>query len=335
MILKITYLTLLVFSLNLYSETSVENKNKRLNELSFSINPSIVKVHTANKQGNHGVGSGVVVAKDHVVTNCHVIADAKGIHVTKYGASYPPYALLADWRHDLCILKFEYLKLKPVTLASNNKLDYETEVFAKSYGGNTVKPHTTIGAVKGVFDLNGYKIIQSSAWFSLGASGGGLFNDKGELIGVTTFKTPGNSGSFYSVPVEVIKKMLEDNKELSITTAAESPFWDAPEKKLPFFMQVVGPIKKENWVKLKKISIKWIANKPGSYEAKYHLGLANYHLGKLKEAKVSLDKVIKINNKHLQAYLYLYEIAKSQGKNQEMDNYKKVVISLNGSLLDD
>ena len=106
MILKITYLTLLVFSLNLYSETSVENK--RLNELSFSINPSIVKVHTANKQGNHGVGSGVVVAKDHVVTNCHVIADAKGIHVTKYGASYPPYALLADWRHDLCILKFEY-----------------------------------------------------------------------------------------------------------------------------------------------------------------------------------------------------------------------------------
>ena len=100
-------------------------------------------------------------------------------------------------------------------------------------------------------------------------------------------------------------------------------------------MQVVGPLKKENWVKLKKISIKWIANKPGSYEAEYHLGLANYHLGKLKEAKVSLERVIKINNKHLQAYLYLYEIAKSQGKNQEMDNYKKVVISLDGTLLDD
>ena len=159
--LKITYLILLVFSLNLYSATPVENKNKRLNELSFSLNPSIVKVHTANKQGNHGVGSGVVVAKDHVVTNCHVIADAKGIHVTKYGVSYPPYALLADWKHDLCILKFEYLKLKPVSLGSNNKLQYETEVFGKNYGGNTVKPHTAIGAVKGIFDLNGYKIIQS------------------------------------------------------------------------------------------------------------------------------------------------------------------------------
>ena len=332
--LKITYLILLVFSLNLYSATPVENKNKKLNELSFSLNPSIVKVHTANKQGNHGVGSGVVVAKDHVVTNCHVIADAKGIHVTKYGVSYPPYALLADWKHDLCILKFEYLKLKPVNLGSNDKLQYETEVFGKNYGGNTVKPHTAVGAVKGIFDLNGYKIIQSSAWFSMGASGGGLFNDKGELIGITTFKTPG-LGSFYSVPVEVIKKLLAGNNDISITTAAESPFWDAPEKKLPFFMQVVGPIKKENWVKLKKISIEWIANKPDSYEADYHLGLANYRLGELKEAKISFGKVIERNNKHLQTYLHLYEIAKYEGENQEMDNYRKVVISLDGSLLND
>ena len=332
--LKITYLILLVFSLNLYSATPVENKNKRLNELSFSLNPSIVKVHTANKQGNHGVGSGVVVAKDHVVTNCHVIADAKGIHVTKYGVSYPPYALLADWKHDLCILKFEYLKLKPVNLGSNDKLQYETEVFGKNYGGNTVKPHTAVGAVKGIFDLNGYKIIQSSAWFSMGASGGGLFNDKGELIGITTFKTPG-LGSFYSVPVEVIKKLLAGNNDISITTAAESPFWDAPEKKLPFFMQVVGPIKKENWVKLKKISIEWIANKPDSYEADYHLGLADYRLGKIKEAKLSFSKVIERNNKHLQTYLHLYEIAKYEGENQEMDNYRKVVISLDDSLLAD
>ena len=332
--LKITYLILLVFSLNLYSATPVENKNKKLNELSFSLNPSIVKVHTANKEGNHGVGSGVVVAKDHVVTNCHVIADAKGIHVTKYGVSYPPYALLADWKHDLCILKFEYLKLKPVNLGSNDKLQYETEVFGKNYGGNTVKPHTAVGAVKGIFDLNGYKIIQSSAWFSMGASGGGLFNDKGELIGITTFKTPG-LGSFYSVPVEVIKKLLAGNNDISITTAAESPFWDAPEKKLPFFMQVVGPIKKENWVKLKKISIEWIANKPDSYEADYHLGLANYRLGELKEAKISFGKVIERNNKHLQTYLHLYEIAKYEGENQEMDNYRKVVISLDGSLLND
>ena len=100
-------------------------------------------------------------------------------------------------------------------------------------------------------------------------------------------------------------------------------------------MQVVGPIKKENWVKLKKISIEWIANKPDSYEADYHLGLADYRLGKIKEAKLSFSKVIEKNNKHLQAYLYLYEIAKSQGKEQEMNDYKKVVHLIDNSLLGD
>jgi tetratricopeptide (TPR) repeat protein len=100
-------------------------------------------------------------------------------------------------------------------------------------------------------------------------------------------------------------------------------------------MQVVGPIKKENWVKLKKISIEWTTNKPASYEAEYHLGLADYHLGRLKEAKISFNRVTRKNNKHLQAYLYLYEIAKSEGEKQKMDNYKKFIISLDGSLLND
>ena len=53
-------------------------------ELLFKLNSSVVKVNVATKSGGHGVGSGVVVAKDHIVTNCHVIADAQGVHVTKY-----------------------------------------------------------------------------------------------------------------------------------------------------------------------------------------------------------------------------------------------------------
>ena len=78
-------------------------------ELLIKLNSSVVKVNVATKNGGHGVGSGVVVAKDHIVTNCHVVANAQGVHVTKYGNSYAPFALLADWENDLCILKFKYL----------------------------------------------------------------------------------------------------------------------------------------------------------------------------------------------------------------------------------
>ena len=52
-------------------------------ELLFKLNTSVVKVNVATKSGGHGVGSGVVVAQDHIVTNCHVIANAQGVHVTK------------------------------------------------------------------------------------------------------------------------------------------------------------------------------------------------------------------------------------------------------------
>ena len=48
-------------------------------ELLFKLNTSVVKVNVATKSGGHGVGSGVVVAQDHIVTNCHVIADAQGV----------------------------------------------------------------------------------------------------------------------------------------------------------------------------------------------------------------------------------------------------------------
>ncbi len=325
--LKFICLCFLAFSVNLLAAPSPE--------VSLSLNPSIVKVHTANKQGNHGVGSGVVISKDHVVTNCHVIADAQGIHITKYGVSYAPYALLADWKHDLCILKFKYLDLQPVNLGKNEKLQYEAEVFNKSYGGNTIKPHTAIGSVKGIYELDNYKIIQSSAWFSLGASGGGLFNEQAELIGITTFKTPGNSGFFYSVPVEIIKEMMQKNEELLVTAAAESPFWDAPEDSLPFFMRVVGPINKENWARLKEISIEWLTNKPGNIEALYHLGLARYRLGELKDAKHSFEDVINHNDKHLQSYLYLYEIAKLEGNEKEMGQYKKAALLIDDSQLAD
>jgi len=301
-------------------------------ELIFSTNGSVVKVHSANKDGNHGVGSGVVIAKDHIVTNCHVIANSQGVHVTKFGTSFAPESVIADWKNDICILKFKFLGLKSVPLASNEYLEYETPVFAKSYGGNTVKPHTSFGRIKGIYKLNQFKIIKSSAWFAIGASGGGLFNYEGELIGITTFKPPWNS-EYYSMPVEIIKKLLSNGKEISVTKQAESPFWDALEINQPFFMQVVGPIKNESWGELKKITTKWIHENPMDIEGLYHHAFTLYKLEKFILAKNIFHKVIKKNNKHALAYLYLYKIANKENHQDDMSYYKSRVLKLDDSLI--
>ena len=321
------FIPLLVFlNLNLFAQPS--------SELLFSINPSILKVHVATKEGNHGVGSGVVVAKDYVVTNCHVIANAQGVHVTKYGYSYSPIALIANWQKDICVLKFKYLELRPLKLGNVENLQYEMKVFGKSYGGNTIKPHTSYGQIKGLHSFDGYNVIQSSAWFSLGASGGGLFNYDGELIGVTTFKTAGRFAFYYSMPVEIIKEMLSNGKEISVTTQYDLPFWDAPENKLPFFMRVAGPLKNENWNKLKVISEEWMKAEPLSLEAKVHFAVSLYHLGELKKAKKFFIDVAKLNNKHSQSFYYLYKIAERDNQKDDLEKYKNIVLQLDENLLE-
>lgn len=314
----------LLFSLSCFATPSVE--------VLFSTNPSVVKVHVANKKGNHGVGSGVVVAKNYIVTNCHVIANSQGIHVTKYGVSYSPDALIADWKSDLCILKFKFLELKPVIMTSTAKVEYETDVFTKSYGGNAAKPGSSFGTVKAKFEYNGYQIIQSSASFSLGASGGGLFNYKGELLGITTFKTPGRSAFYYSMPVEIIEEMLNNGKEISVTTAPERAFWDTSEENQPFFMRVVSALNKKDWNKLLLISKDWVKDEPDADESNFHLGLANYHQDNQTIAKELFEKVVSQNKKHTLSYLYLYKIAKLNDNRAVMDEYQSIINQLDSNI---
>ena len=301
-------------------------------EVMFNTNPSVVKVHVANDKGNHGVGSGVVVAKNYIVTNCHVIANSQGIHVTKYGISYSPDALIADWKSDLCILKFKFLELKPVPMKKTADVEYETDVFTKSYGGNSARPGSSFGTVKAKFDFDGHQIIQSSASFMLGASGGGIFNYQGELLGITTFKTPGRSAFYYSMPVEIIEEMLTKGEEVSITTAPERAFWDQPEEDQPYFMRVVSALNKKDWNKLKIISEDWVKSEPEADESNFHLGLANYHQENQEDAYKLFKKVVSQNKKHTLSYLYLYKIAKANNNQIEMVEYKKNVEQLDSNI---
>jgi serine protease Do len=321
---KKIFLLITLFPITSFSTPSIE--------VLLNTNPSVVKVHVANDKGNHGVGSGVVVAKNYIVTNCHVIANSQGIHVTKYGVSYSPDALIADWKSDLCILKFKFLELKPVTMTNTANVEYETDVFTKSYGGNSSKPGSSFGTIKAKFNYNGHQIIQSSASFMLGASGGGLFNYQGELIGITTFKTPGRSAFYYSMPVEIIEEMIVNGKEISVTAAPESAFWDTPEENQPYFMQVVSALNKKDWSKLLIIAEDWVKSEPNADESNFHLGLANYHQNNEGDANELFKKVVSQNKKHTLSYLYLYKIAKANNNKNEMDKYKKNIEQLDSNI---
>jgi tetratricopeptide (TPR) repeat protein len=297
----------------------------------LELNNSIVVVNVDLPDGSSGTGTGVVVSKEYVATDCHVIANTLGANISKYDDTYRPVAFKADWKHDLCLLKFEELPFKPVSIRDSKTLQYEEDVFSISYPNGSNVPRPSYGSIKAMHSLDSDVIIRSDAAFSLGSSGGGLFDEKYNLIGITTFKSPGPQGFFYSLPVEWIKKLMKEPDTKSLKTM-EIPFWAMPFEQKPNFMKVVIPYQNKEWDSLKSISNLWIKEEPNSSDAWYFLGLADLGKKDFKAAKESFSKAEKINPRHLDAMMGLAEIAESEKDSIALQNIQKKINQLNTNL---
>ncbi|CAM8409398.1 Tetratricopeptide repeat [Candidatus Methylopumilus universalis] len=297
----------------------------------LELNNSIVVVNVDFPDGSSGTGTGVVVSKEYVATDCHVIANTLGANISKYDDTYKPIAFKADWKHDLCLLKFEELPFTPFPLRDSQTLQYEEDVFSVSYPNGSNVPQPSYGSVKAMHKLDSSVIIRSDAAFALGSSGGGLFDEKYNLIGITTFKSPGPQGFFYSLPVEWIKKLMKEPNTKSLKTL-DIPFWAMPFEQKPYFMQVVIPFQNKEWDTLKSISDLWIKEEPNSPDAWYFMGLASQGKKDLKTAKEAFSKAEKINPRHVDAMMGLAEIAESEKDLAALQNIQKKVNQLNTSL---
>jgi tetratricopeptide (TPR) repeat protein len=183
-----------------------------------------------------------------------------------------------------------------------------------------------------LYALDHENIIQSSAGFAMGASGGGLFDDEGRLIGLTTFKSPGRYAYYYSIPVEWIKLLLSQGKDLQLTAQTELPFWDAPVEKRPYFMQAYDATRETQWDRLKEIAALWLKNEPQSSEALFTDAMARFQLGDYEPAKKALNDVVKKNPRHAQAHLYLLWLAKLNHDNNQVQAIETLLSQLDESL---
>lgn len=282
----------------------------------YALKSSVVKIRVILPNGHYGVGSGVVVAKDQVVTNCHVVANAQSINVIKFGESYRATGLKADWHHDLCIVRFDGLNTTVATLGSSKTLQYEQPVFTISFPNNSPKPLTTYGFIKALYPMGDSAIIRTTNDFRMGASGGAMFSDDGKLVGIITLKSPGRNAFYYNMPVEWIDALL-NKPELSIPSKGEAPFWDAPEEKRPYFMRVIQPYQTEDWVTLKRLANEWIQHEPETSEAFNYLAIAEYNLKETQSAANHFGQLYAQNKRHTNALLYLGLIAAETGNKDE------------------
>ena len=183
--------------------------------------PSVVVVVAQDGGGEQTAqGSGVVVGEGVAVTNCHVIENAAKVSIRQAADSQAAETYLMnaevvarDEDNDLCLLYAPDLSKPPAakTAAMGNakNLVIGEEVYA-------------IGAPQGlelslsrgiVAQLRGVKgkapIVQTDAAISPGSSGGGLFNENGELVGVTTFGDKERQGLNFAMPVEDVAALSQ------------------------------------------------------------------------------------------------------------------------------
>ena len=307
------------------------------NELVFKLKASVVKVHVATKSGGHGVGTGVVIGKDSVATNCHVIANATGVKISKFGESFVPDSMKADWKHDICILRFQYLELNPVALGDSENLKIEQAIFSIGFPGGAPKPQSTYGKIKALYPLDDSQIVRTDASFVMGASGSPVFDAEGKLVALSTFKSPGRGGAyFYNMPVKWIKALLNAPDTASLNTVSlntnELPFWDAPELQRPFFMRVVLPYQNEKWADLKIVAQEWIAEEPTNPEAFFYAGVAEENLGDLTQANQYFQKTLNLHPQHVATLIELGLMANRAGKAGDVEKTRVALKAINGEL---
>ncbi|OCN03703.1 hypothetical protein A4S06_04910 [Erysipelotrichaceae bacterium MTC7] len=218
--------------------TLVKSENTSKNETDLTkviakASTSVVEITTevVSKHpfyGNYvteGAGSGVILSEDgYIVTNYHVISNASSCTVrlsdgTEYKATY----IGGSETDDVAVVKIDATGLTPAVLGDSDKLVTGENVLAignplGELGGTVTEG--ILSSTSRTMNVDGVQmeLLQTSAAINPGNSGGGLFNARGELIGIVTLKKAGDEieGLGFAIPVnkvvETINKVVDSSK---------------------------------------------------------------------------------------------------------------------------
>ena len=163
-----------------------------------------------------GAGSGVVISEDgYIITNNHVICGSDGTTIAEKitvrltdGSEYEATVVGTDADADIAIIKIDKTGLTPAVMGDSDKLSVGEDVIAVGnplgeLGGSVT--NGIISALDREISVNGVEmnLLQTNAAVNPGNSGGGLFNMRGELIGVVNAKSSGDGveGLGFAIPV--------------------------------------------------------------------------------------------------------------------------------------
>jgi serine protease Do len=260
------------------------------NAVLMRLTPRVLKVEATNNDGSVSIGSGVVVGRGLVATNCHVTRRASSIVLVKGGARSDVRSQFSDIEHDLCLLSSPELESEPVAVAPDRAQTGQT-VFAVGYVGG-IAARVSSGQIDALFDYDGGKVIQTDAWFTSGASGGGLFDEQGRLLGIISFMSRGREARHYCLPASWVAWAAAHFDGQPVTPLNGLPFWQQPADRQPYFLRAETLEAAENWTGLADLAREWCFAESGNPSPWFALATAYAQLHRKDESIAAYETAV-------------------------------------------
>jgi hypothetical protein len=171
--------------------------------------PSVWTVETLDARNQPlSLGSAVVIGPGSLVTNCHVLAKASRVVVSRDNVSYGAALEHPDPERDLCMLRVRNFTAPAVAIGSVDGLRVGSRVYAIG-SPRGLEQTISDGLLSGMrrSSSGDFTALQVTVPISRGSSGGGLFDAQGRLIGITTFQLRDGQNLNFALPVNWVHEV--------------------------------------------------------------------------------------------------------------------------------
>ena len=159
-------------------------------------------------------GSGVVISKHLLVTNYHVIEN-RNKYVTAESSINGEDTVWRLHKFDkdldiaILVANEEHHYVNSYQRIDNLKVGQKVYAIGSPEG---LKNTLSEGIISGKRPVSDGHVIQTTADITFGSSGGGLFDDKGYLVGITSFGQTGGANLNFAMPMDSVFKVLRKHK---------------------------------------------------------------------------------------------------------------------------
>lgn len=218
-----------------YTDSDGSNGTLSVSGVVQKVGDSVVAIDVSTSSGEFkdmpmsesSSGSGVIISSDgYIVTNNHVVEGGNSITVyLRNGDSYEATVVGTDKTTDLALLKIEATDLIYAEFGDSSTLQVGDTAIAIGNPLGLLHGTATTGIISALdreltIDNETMNLLQTDASISPGNSGGGLFNAKGELIGIVNAKSSAEyaEGIGFAIPINDVKPVVEALKENGYVT---------------------------------------------------------------------------------------------------------------------